>query len=70
VRSTPALDPRILSGVVDRVWWCPQCEVLGRGSDRCWNCGRLFEPRGDRRVERMKDLLEPEDEHGEEMRAG
>jgi hypothetical protein len=55
---------------VDRVWWCPQCEVLGRGSDRCWNCGRLFEPRGDRRIERMKDLLEPEDEHGEEMRAG
>ncbi|MGH2689790.1 MAG: hypothetical protein ACRDKW_13445 [Actinomycetota bacterium] len=43
--------------MVDALRWCPDCEVLGRGSDRCWNCGRPFDPE-DEPVERMRDLVE------------
>ena len=43
----------------DRPRWCPDCEVLGSGSDLCWMCGRPLEPPSDRDrgVSRMKDLL-------------
>lgn len=44
---------------MDVLRWCPDCEVLGRGLDRCWNCGRPFDVDEDA-VERMKDLIESE----------
>ncbi|MGH2722221.1 MAG: hypothetical protein ACRDJO_11575 [Actinomycetota bacterium] len=42
---------------MDALRWCPDCEVLARGLDRCWNCGRPFDADEDA-VERMKDLIE------------